>query len=360
MNSSTKEKFDITAKTVGIIGGVLSAIALVITLQSSTEQRARELRWKQANLAMELVDTMLSDPQAFDALRMVDWNGREYKINDKGKTLIGTQDVISALDIDNNNNLSAKGVFVRESFDRLFYHMGRMERSVKTELIVFDDVRSPLGYYSQILCKEYNQVLTPYMIQLSVDDALKFLKRFKLNECISMPNIISKHKGPITNTILINEVAKETGLERKEIEESIETFLTNIKRDVIKSKGKRVLFTDLGVFYLRERAPRTVRNPKTGEEIEIPSKIDIIFRSSKTLDVKTDYKHDNNIIDVFSRKIKAHIIKSEGVILSNFGVFSTRIRNQRSGRNPGAGGNTDIQIKKKIEFEPDVTFKVMY
>lgn len=199
MNQLTKERFEVTAKIVAILGGIISAIALVVTLQSSTEQRASELRWKQANLAMELVDSMLSDSQAFDALRMIDWSGRTYLISIDEEAVIGTEEVRNSLDVQNNNNLSPSGVFVRESFDRLFYHMGRMERSVRTELIKFDDVRSPLGYYAQILCNEYKAVLTPYMTQLRVDDAQKLLNRFQVDECASMGGAIPIIAAPVNN-----------------------------------------------------------------------------------------------------------------------------------------------------------------
>jgi len=182
MNPSTKEKFEVTSKTVAIIGGILSAVALVWTLQSSTEQRASELRWKQANLAMELVDTLLSDPRAFDALRMIDWNSRSYQIGADEDALISVENARNALNILNNYNLSPSDIYVRESFDRLFYHMGRMERSLRSELILFEDVRSPLGYYTYILCQEYKTVLTAYMRQLGVDDAQKLLDRFQIEE----------------------------------------------------------------------------------------------------------------------------------------------------------------------------------
>src|SRR5688572_21275253 len=83
INPLMKDRFDVISKTVAIIGGLISAIVLILTLQGSTYQRERELRWNQARLAMELVGAMLSDPQAFNALRMIDWNRYEYQIEEK-------------------------------------------------------------------------------------------------------------------------------------------------------------------------------------------------------------------------------------------------------------------------------------
>jgi hypothetical protein len=179
MNQLTKDKFDVATKTVGILGGIISAIALILTLQADTDQRKDELRWKQANLARELVDTMLSDPQAFNALRMIDWDPGIYQIKTDQEQEIGSEEVRNSLSIENNNNLSHIGVYVRENFDRLFYHMGILERSVRTNLIKFEDVQSPLDYYTQILLVKYQDVLNPYMTQLGNNDAIDLLGRFQ-------------------------------------------------------------------------------------------------------------------------------------------------------------------------------------
>lgn len=173
----TKDSFDVASKAVGIIGGLISAIILILTLSRGTEQRANELRWNQAKLAMELVDGMLSDPQAFNALRMTDWEAYEYQIEGK-KAMIDSQEVREALKVENNDNLPPNGAFIRESFDRLFYHLGKIERSLKSELICYQDVQSPMDYYIPYLRCNYGQELIEYMKQLHHTDALQFMGRF--------------------------------------------------------------------------------------------------------------------------------------------------------------------------------------
>jgi hypothetical protein len=150
MNPLTKDRFDVTSKTVAIIGGLISASVLILTLQGSTNQRARELRWNQARLATELVGGMLSDPQAFNALRMTDWTRYEYKIEEK-KVVITSDEVQEALNIENNDKLPPNGVFIRETFDKLFYHMGIIERALESNLVRLEDVRSPMDYYIPFL-----------------------------------------------------------------------------------------------------------------------------------------------------------------------------------------------------------------
>jgi hypothetical protein len=178
MSQLTKDRFDVASKSMAIIGGIVSAVALIVTLQGGLSQRAREHRWNQAKLAMELVDAMLSDRQAFDAMRMIDWDQRKYEIGGGRTELITSKDVYDALDVRNNAGLSPSAIYVRESFDRLFHHLGKMQRSLKSRLITFDDACSPLRYYVPILTKRYGEVLTPYMKQLGNDDAIALLQRF--------------------------------------------------------------------------------------------------------------------------------------------------------------------------------------
>lgn len=177
-SGKNKDRFDMVSKAVAIVGGLLSAIVLIISFRASTAQRARELRWQQAKLAAELEDDMLiNDPQAFNALRMTDWNAFQFTV--EGKTVPVTREhVHAALSVQNNDNLPSNGVLIRESFDRLFYHMGKIERALGSDLIRFEDVYSPMDYYVPFLRSTHGQVLIPYMEQLHHTDALNFMKRF--------------------------------------------------------------------------------------------------------------------------------------------------------------------------------------
>ncbi len=180
-NSLAKDRFDMASKAVAIIGGLISAIVLIISLRASTAEKTRELRWDQAKLAVELEDDMLiNDPQAFNALRMTDWGAFDFTIEGK-KVRVTQDDVQEALDVENNDNLTINRVFVRESFDRLFYRMGRIERALESNLIRFEDVCSPMDYYIPFLRSAHGQVLMPYMEQLHHSDAVNFMKRFDSN-----------------------------------------------------------------------------------------------------------------------------------------------------------------------------------
>ena len=178
LSQRTRDRFEIASKSIAITGGILSAIALIITLNGTSVQRARELRWNQAKLAMSFTDAMLDDAQAFDALRMIDWDRRTYLIGGNQPVVIAAENVHHALDTGSNDSLSAGDTYVRESFDRLFYHLGKTERALRSNLIEFADVRSPIDYYTPVLMDRYGDVLIPYMRQLGDCDAMNFLHRF--------------------------------------------------------------------------------------------------------------------------------------------------------------------------------------
>lgn len=177
VSQRTKDRFDIASKSIAIVGGIISAIALIITLGRNNAQRASELRWDQARLGMQFTDAMLTDPQAFDALRMVDWDRRSYTVGGQTDT-ISVAEVRRALDVGNNDSLPPTDVFVRESFDRLFYHFGKIERVIDSKLVLQSDVASPIDYYAPVLVNRYGDVLIPYMRQLNHCDALDLLHRF--------------------------------------------------------------------------------------------------------------------------------------------------------------------------------------
>jgi DNA-binding protein HU-beta len=51
------------------------------------------------------------------------------------------------------------------------------------------------------------------------------------------------------------------------------------------ASGERVTIPGLGVFGVKERRARKGRNPRTGEEIVIPSKKTVVFRPAKSLQI---------------------------------------------------------------------------
>ncbi len=69
---------------------------------------------------------------------------------------------------------------------------------------------------------------------------------------------------------LINSISKKTGLSKSKTNEVIDAFVESVT-DSLK-KGEKVTLVNFGTFNISERNSRSGRNPKTGENIEIPAK----------------------------------------------------------------------------------------
>jgi DNA-binding protein HU-beta len=84
----------------------------------------------------------------------------------------------------------------------------------------------------------------------------------------------------VTKAELVNEVAK-IGLTKRRAAEAVEAMLDAIKGAL--EKGEKVQLIGFGSFGVRERRARKGRNPKTGDEIDIPAKKVPIFRAGSAL-----------------------------------------------------------------------------
>ena len=71
----------------------------------------------------------------------------------------------------------------------------------------------------------------------------------------------------MNKTELIDAIAKDTGLTKKDSESALKSFIEVVSKEL--SKGHEVQLIGFGTFAVGKRAARTGRNPKTGEEIKI-------------------------------------------------------------------------------------------
>lgn len=80
---------------------------------------------------------------------------------------------------------------------------------------------------------------------------------------------------------LINAVAKKTNMSRKDADKVVcavfDTMIETLKT------GEKVQIVSFGSFEVKERAARAARNPRTGEEIEIPASKSVAFKVGKVL-----------------------------------------------------------------------------
>ena len=72
-------------------------------------------------------------------------------------------------------------------------------------------------------------------------------------------------------------------LENKEVEKAIQLFFSEIVTGL--TSGKRVELRGFGSFSIKNRPPRIARNPRTGEKIELGSRLLPHFKSGKELNI---------------------------------------------------------------------------
>lgn len=69
--------------------------------------------------------------------------------------------------------------------------------------------------------------------------------------------------------------------DRKQAKTAVEATL-KIMKDALK-KGDKVVLSNFGTFKTKETSPITLKNPKTGKAIKVPSKLKVRFKASKNI-----------------------------------------------------------------------------
>ena len=85
----------------------------------------------------------------------------------------------------------------------------------------------------------------------------------------------------MNKTELVDAIAKETGLSKKDSEKALKAFTDCVAKE-LKKKGK-VQLVGFGTFEVAKRAARTGKNPQTGAAIKIPAATVPKFKAGKAL-----------------------------------------------------------------------------
>jgi DNA-binding protein HU-beta len=85
----------------------------------------------------------------------------------------------------------------------------------------------------------------------------------------------------MTKAELIDAVATQTKLTKRDITDAVDTLLESIKSAL--QKGEKVQLIPFGSFEVRDRKKREGRNPKTGEKLTIPARRVPAFHAGKDL-----------------------------------------------------------------------------
>lgn len=79
---------------------------------------------------------------------------------------------------------------------------------------------------------------------------------------------------------IIKNVAKVLST-KGEAAAAVETAFETVRQAL--NKGEKVVISNFGTFRVKARQPRVGRNPKTGEQVSVPSRRGVRFKASKNL-----------------------------------------------------------------------------
>ena len=85
----------------------------------------------------------------------------------------------------------------------------------------------------------------------------------------------------MTKKELVSAIAENAGLSMKDANEALNSFVGAFG-DAMK-KGERIQLPGMGTFKVDTRSARVVRNPQTGEKLNVPAKKVVKFKAAPGL-----------------------------------------------------------------------------
>jgi len=94
----------------------------------------------------------------------------------------------------------------------------------------------------------------------------------------------------MTKADIVNEISKNTGIEKITVQKTVEAFMESVKGSLIKDKN--VYLRGFGSFIVKKRAKKTARNISKNTTIIIPEHHVPAFKPAKSFvnKVKTNVK----------------------------------------------------------------------
>ena len=80
----------------------------------------------------------------------------------------------------------------------------------------------------------------------------------------------------LTKKDIVLDIAKETGVTQVEVKRIVQAVFDRLIQGL--KEGQTIELRKFGVFKIKQRAPRRGRNPKTGQEVPVPSKRVVVFK----------------------------------------------------------------------------------
>lgn len=174
-----KDYFQIVAWLVASIGGVIAAFKAIVEVRLNRKQREAELRWKQAQLAKELLDEIEDHSLIQNAKNLIDWHEHEYHVRGNQIETISQEEVLNSLQKGAASlvSLEEREKFIIECLEELFMKFERLEHLLVIKLIEFDDICDPLYWWVKVMNQKRNNY-EEFLQKYEYGQAINFLNRF--------------------------------------------------------------------------------------------------------------------------------------------------------------------------------------
>jgi DNA-binding protein HU-beta len=112
------------------------------------------------------------------------------------------------------------------------------------------------------------------------------LKNTAAQEQADFPKVTRWRLKAVIKLDIINRVADRTGVPKMKAEQAVDALFHSMKEAL--TRGERIELRGFGVFVVKPRKRGVGRNPRTGEEVAIPSGKTIRFKPGKELQAHED------------------------------------------------------------------------
>jgi nucleoid DNA-binding protein len=102
----------------------------------------------------------------------------------------------------------------------------------------------------------------------------------------------------VTKKDIVRTISEEVGLTQQQTKEIVQKTFDAIIESLVRER--RIELRNFGVFEVKPRAARKARNPRTGEQVEVPRKHVVTFKPGKYMEAKVrdlDEEKDNRVLE---------------------------------------------------------------
>ncbi|MFG0264189.1 MAG: HU family DNA-binding protein [Rhodopirellula sp. JB055] len=101
----------------------------------------------------------------------------------------------------------------------------------------------------------------------------------------------------MTKKEIVRVISEELGLTQQETKEVVQRTFDSIVETLVREG--RIELRNFGVFEVKPRAARKARNPKTGQQVDVPEKYVVTFKPGKVMEQRVRQLSSDNLPDTW-------------------------------------------------------------